>query len=124
MSSVGKQRREARIRRHRRVRKKISGNEQRPRFCVYRSLKNIYAQLIDDGSSKCLLTISSLSPEVKKEAEKAKGKIGVSTVVGKVFGEKAKAAGFETVIFDRGGYIYHGRVKALANGAREAGLTF
>ena len=124
MKSVGKERREARIRRHRRVRKKISGSEQRPRFCVYRSLKHIYAQLIDDGSNKCLLTVSSLSPEVRKEVEKAKGKVGASTTVGKVFGERVKAAGFETVTFDRGGYLYHGRVKAVADGAREAGLTF
>jgi large subunit ribosomal protein L18 len=124
MSSAMKSGREARIRRHRRVRRKVSGTEVRPRLCVFRSLKHIYAQLIDDRSGKCLFTVSSLSPEVKEQLAGAKGKTAVGTVVGKVVAEKAKASGIEAVAFDRGGYLYHGRVKALADGAREAGLKF
>jgi large subunit ribosomal protein L18 len=124
MTSVGKNRQQARLRRHRRVRKKIQGDGARPRMCIYRSLKHIYAQLIDDDTQRCLLAVSSLSPEVRQGEEPSKGKMGVSAKVGKVFGEKAKAAGFETVAFDRGGYLYHGRDKALADGAREAGLKF
>jgi large subunit ribosomal protein L18 len=124
MSSALKSGREARLRRHRRVRRKIAGTPQRPRLCVFRSLKHIYAQLIDDRSGKCLLTVSSLSPEVRQRLEGTKGKSAVGTMVGKVVAEKAKASGIEAVAFDRGGYLYHGRVKALADGAREAGLKF
>lgn len=124
MRSVAQDRREARNRRHRRVRTKVRGREGRPRLCVFRSLKHIYAQLIDDDASRCLLTVSSLSPEVRDKIKETKGKIPVSEVVGELLGEKAKAAGYESVTFDRGGYLYHGRVKALAEGARKAGLSF
>jgi len=116
-----------RARRHRRVRKKIAGTGERPRLCVFRSLKHIYAQLIDDESGRCLCTVSSLSKEVQKglAADKElKGKTGVSVVVGKVIAEKAKAVGITTVAFDRGGYLYNGRVKVLADSARKAGLKF
>jgi large subunit ribosomal protein L18 len=127
MSLNGRKRLKGKARRHRRVRKKVVGTGERPRLCVYRSLKHIYAQLIDDGTSRCLLTVSSLSEDVKKEmalAKEAKGKTEVSTAVGKIIAEKAKATGIEKVTFDRGGYLYHGRVRALADGAREAGLKF
>jgi large subunit ribosomal protein L18 len=109
------------------VRKKIVGTGARPRLCVFRSLKHIYAQLIDDESGRCLCTVSSLSKEVQKElaADKdLKGKTGASVVVGKMVAQKAQAAGITTVAFDRGGYLYHGRVRVLADSARKAGLKF
>jgi large subunit ribosomal protein L18 len=124
MSSKVKTREEARARRHRRVRKKVSGSPERPRLCVFRSVKHIYAQLFDDRAGRCLMTVSSLSEEVRSRAAAVKGKSAVGTVVGKVIAEKAIAAGIQAVAFDRGGYLYHGRVKALADGAREAGLKF
>lgn len=109
---------EKRNRIKRRVRGKISGSAELPRLSVYKSNKEIYAQLIDDLSGKTLASISS-------RALSAKGnKTEVSSEVGKAIAEKAKAAGIETVVFDRNGFVYHGRVKALADGAREGGLKF
>ena len=122
--SSGNERYKARIRRHRRVRKKVHGTTERPRLCVYRSSKHIYVQLIDDDNHRCLLTVSSLSLDVKNLVKDAKGKIAVSAAVGKVAAEKAQAAGHQLVAFDRGGYLYHGRVKSLAEAARESGLKF
>jgi large subunit ribosomal protein L18 len=87
-------------------------------------VKHIYAQLFDDRSGRCLLTVSSLSEEVRNRLSQTKGKTAAGAMVGKVVAEKALAAGIEAVAFDRGGYLYHGRVKALADGAREAGLKF
>ncbi len=109
--------------RHMRIRKKISGTSEQPRLCVSRSLKNIFAQLIDDSAGRTLVSASTLCKEVK---ESIRGKTGVeaSKAVGVLLAEKAKAKGIETVRFDRGGYLYHGRVKALAEGAREGGLKF
>ena len=102
----------------RRVRGKISGSAELPRLSVYRSNKEIYAQLIDDKEGKTLASASS-------RALNAKGtKVEISTEVGKAIAEKAKAAGIENVVFDRNGFVYHGRVKALAEGAREGGLKF
>ena len=124
MSTKVKTRDEARLRRHRRVRKKVNGTPERPRLCVFRSVKHIYAQLFDDRSGRCLLTVSSLSEEVRNRLSQTKGKTAAGAMVGKVVAEKALAAGIEAVAFDRGGYLYHGRVKALADGAREAGLKF
>jgi large subunit ribosomal protein L18 len=124
MSSVAIKRRESRLRRHRRVRRKVSGTAERPRLCVSRSLKHIYAQLIDDGQGRCLVTVSSLSDEVRGKLGDAKTKTALGDAVGQVVAEKAKAMGIEAVAFDRGGYIYHGRVKALADGARKGGLKF
>ncbi len=124
MSKIATKRRESRIRRHRRVRKKIAGTGERPRLCVYRSLKHIYAQIIDDSNGRCLITVSSLSAEVRDRRAEAKGKAGLSQIVGKMVAEKAREKGIESVAFDRGGYLYHGRVKALADGAREGGLKF
>ena len=124
MSSKAKTSKEARVRRHQRVRKKVVGTPERPRLCVFRSLKHIYVQLFDDQNNKCLLTVSSLHADVRQRIGEAKGKTAVGTLVGQIAAEKAMAAGIEAVAFDRGGYLYHGRVKALADGARKAGLKF
>ncbi len=105
-----------RTRRHFRVRKKVNGTAERPRLVIYRSLKHIYAQLVDDVSMKTLMTVTDSGLEGKK-TEKSAG-------VGKRIAEKAKEAGVTKVVFDRGGYKYHGRVKAVADGAREGGLEF
>jgi len=110
---------QGRLRRHRRVRSKITGTAARPRLAVYRSNARIYAQVIDDASGHTLVSASSLDKGVagSKRAEQA-------ALVGKLLAERAKGAGVQTVVFDRGGYLYHGRVKALADAAREAGLEF
>jgi large subunit ribosomal protein L18 len=110
---------QARHRRHRRVRAKVSGTAERPRLAVYRSNARIYAQLIDDGAGRTLAAASSGEKQLAKTS-RADG----PAAVGKLIAERAKAAGIETVVFDRGGYLYHGRVKALADAAREGGLTF
>jgi large subunit ribosomal protein L18 len=102
------------------IRKRLSGSTERPRLSVYRSNKGIYAQIIDDITGKTLVSASSLS----KEFSATGTKIEQSKVVGKMVAEKAIAAGINQVVFDRNGYLYHGRVKSLAEGAREGGLTF
>lgn len=112
-----------RTRIHRRIRSKISGMPQRPRLCVFRSLKHIYAQIIDDIACRTLVSASTVEPSVHSGL-KATGNISAAKAVGKVIAERAKAKGIETVVFDRGGHLYHGRVKALAEAAREAGLKF
>ena len=109
-----------RLKRHRRVRKNISGTAERPRLNVFRSLNHIYAQIIDDTKGVTLVSASSLD----KEFEGYGGNIEGATAVGKLVAEKALKAGIKTVVFDRGGYVYHGRVAALAEGAREGGLEF
>ena len=109
--------------RHERVRKKISGTPERPRLCVYRSLNHIYAQVIDDVAGNTLVSASTLDPQLKDKLSEVDKK-GASKLVGQLVAERAKAKGIETVVFDRGGYLYHGRVKALAEGAREGGLKF
>lgn len=113
-----------RLRRHRHVRQKVVGTPERPRLSVYRSLRHIHAQLIDDVSGTALVRASSLCGEIRQKAEGVKGKCTVSREVGKLLAERAKAESIERVVFDRGGYLYHGRVKALADGAREGGLVF
>jgi len=112
-----KGRQELRYRRHLRVRKRVSGTAERPRLVVFRSLKHIYAQLVDDTTSRTIATVSDLNIEQGKKSEK-------STEVGKLIAQKAKDAGYSSVVFDRAGYKYHGRVKAVADGAREGGLEF
>ena len=107
-----------RLKRHKRVRAKISGTPEMPRLNVFRSEANIYAQVIDDVNGVTLASASSLD----KAIEGYGGNIAAATAVGKLVAERAKAAGIETVVFDRGGYLYHGRVKAMAEGAREGGL--
>ncbi|HEX9727822.1 MAG TPA: 50S ribosomal protein L18 [Gemmatimonadales bacterium] len=116
-----KTRTERRFRRHRRVRRRINGTAERPRLVVFRSLKHIYAQLVDDEQRRTLIGVSDLTKGVQAEGS---GKVGMSRAVGKLIGERAKAQGIGRVVFDRGGYPYHGRVKAVADGAREAGLEF
>jgi large subunit ribosomal protein L18 len=108
---------------HARVRTRLCGTAARPRLSVYRSVGHIYAQVIDDGSRRTLVSASSIDKEVKKSL-KGGGNIASAKAVGKVIAERAKAAGVVQVVFDRGGYKYHGRVKALADAAREAGLQF
>jgi large subunit ribosomal protein L18 len=108
---------------HKRIRAKISGNSSRPRLCVYRSRNNMYAQVIDDSQGKTLATASTIEKEIKNDL-KHTGNIEASKLLGKKIAERAKAKGIETVVFDRGGYLYHGRVKAVAEAARESGLKF
>jgi len=105
-----------------RIRKKVMGTAERPRLAVYRSLNHIYAQLVDDLSGRTILTVSSLSKE--KVPKGGKGKLEASKKVGKQIATLAKEKGIDRVCFDRGGYLYHGRVKAVADGAREGGLNF
>ena len=113
-------RNDLRIRRHVRVRRKISGTTECPRLCVFRSNKGIYAQIIDDTVGKTLAQASTLDKEVKTKASNVESAKEVGTLIAK----RAAKAGIENVVFDRGGYIYHGKVKALAEAAREAGLKF
>ncbi|MDH4131473.1 MAG: 50S ribosomal protein L18 [Gemmatimonadota bacterium] len=114
-------RQQLRARRHLRVRKKVSGSAERPRLVVFRSLKHIYAQLVDDNQGRTLLGLSDGTEGVAAEGA---GKVGKARGVGKALAAKAKAAGITRVVFDRAGYRYHGRVKAVADGAREGGLEF
>jgi large subunit ribosomal protein L18 len=118
-----KTRRQTRVARHQRIRKKTSGTAERPRFCVRRSLNHMYAQIIDDQSGRSLLQVSSLAPEIRKLADD-KAKTEVSKELGKLVAQRALEQGIKSVVFDRGGYLYHGRVKAVAEAAREAGLEF
>ena len=108
---------------HSRVRTRVVGTADRPRLSVYRSLDHIYAQVIDDRNGRTIASGSSLDKETKKNL-KGGGNIASAKAVGKIIAERAKAAGVAKVVFDRGGYKYHGRVKALADAAREAGLQF
>jgi large subunit ribosomal protein L18 len=123
MATQSQKKTASRDRRHRRVRAKVKGTSQRPRLNVYRSLENIFAQVIDDIDGKTLVSASTIDKEVAKEIGE-KNKVDSAKVVGKILAERAKSAGITTVVFDRGGYRYHGRVAALAEGAREGGLEF
>jgi large subunit ribosomal protein L18 len=112
-----------RVVRHLRVRKKISGAPERPRLAVFRSPRHIYAQVIDDGRGHTVAAASDLEPALRQEA-KGKGKKDVATLVGTLVAQRAKEAGVTRVVFDRGGFAYHGRVQALADAARKGGLEF
>ncbi len=114
---------EIRLRKHDRVRKKIEGTTERPRLNVFRSLKNIYVQVIDDSTGNTLVAASTLDEALKGKLEHSGDKTAAKEV-GKLIAQKALDKGIKQVVFDRGGYIYHGRVKELAEGAREAGLDF
>lgn len=116
-------RRAARIRRHIRVRKKVEGTTERPRLNVFRSLEHIYAQIIDDSTGTTIVSASTVDADLRT-ALAAYNKTDQAKAVGKAIAERAKEKGIESVVFDRGGYPYHGRVKALADGSREAGLHF
>lgn len=117
LRNIARQRRHARLRRH------IAGTAERPRLNVYRSLSNIYAQIIDDAAGCTLAAASSLDPEVKA-AHAYGGNAEAAKAVGELVAKRALEKGINAVVFDRGGYIYHGRIAALAEGAREGGLTF
>ncbi|HDG61862.1 MAG: 50S ribosomal protein L18 [Thermotogae bacterium] len=114
---------ERRLRRHRRVRKKVFGTPERPRLCVFRSNKHIYAQIIDDTIGHTLVSASTLDPELREKLQKTWNK-EAAREVGKLIARRALEKGIKKVVFDRGGYKYHGRVKELAEGAREGGLVF
>ena len=116
-----KTRTEARTRRHTRVRKKVQGTAARPRLAVFRSNKHIYAQLIDDDAARTLASASTMEGALRSQST---GTVEAAKKVGSLLGERAKAAGVTTVVFDRGGFRFHGRVAAVAEGAREAGLEF
>ena len=123
MKSIAKERMESRWVRHRRIRKRLAGSAARPRLCVFRSHAHIYAQIVDDDRGHALAGASTLSPELVAGL-KGKKKQEASREVGKLIAARAQAKGIKQVCFDRGGYLYHGRVKALAEGAREGGLEF
>jgi large subunit ribosomal protein L18 len=123
MKPIGKRktRSDRRYRRHLRVRKRVNGTAERPRLVVFRSLRHTYAQLVDDDRGRTLIGVSDRSSEL--ERGKA-GKVGTARAVGALLAKRASTAGVKRVVFDRGGYLYHGRIKAVADGAREVGLEF
>ena len=108
---------------HKRIRSKISGSSARPRLCVFRSLKYLYAQVIDDSQGMTLAAASTCEKELRSDLKNT-GNIEASKLLGKTIAERARAKGIDTVVFDRGGYVYHGRIKAVAKAARESGLKF
>jgi large subunit ribosomal protein L18 len=112
-----------RDRRHRRVRKRVAGSAERPRLCVFRSLRFVYAQVVDDDSGRTVAAASSREAELLDDGA-SRRTLAAARTVGKAIGERAIAAGISRVVFDRGGCLYHGRVRAVAEGAREAGLEF
>lgn len=114
----------ARERRRKHIRKYLSGTTEKPRLVIFRSNKQIYAQIVDDVKQTTITSASSRSKEIEAEVQKAKTKTDVAKIVGKLIADQAKKNKVKTVVFDRAGYIYHGRVKALADGAREGGLKF
>ena len=118
-----KSRSEVRVNKHRKLRNHISGTAERPRLAVFRSNNHMYAQIIDDTVGKTLVSASTLDKDVKAECEKTNN-VEAATVVGKVVAKKALEKGITTVVYDRGGFVYEGKVKALADAAREAGLEF
>ena len=125
LRNKSKDREVLRTRRHRRVRRKVAGSPERPRLVVHRSSKNMSAQIADDIAGKVLLGVSTLAPELKDlRDEEGSTKTALAKAAGKLIAEKAKAAGITKVVFDRGGYLYHGRIAAFAEGAREGGLEF
>ncbi|HEX8948958.1 MAG TPA: 50S ribosomal protein L18 [Dissulfurispiraceae bacterium] len=114
---------EARKRRHTRIRKKVFGTVEKPRLCVYKSLNHIYAQIIDDTKGRTIVAASTLDKDVAKESGH-KGNVAMAKKIGQVLASRAAGSGIKKIVFDRGGYRYHGRIKALAEGAREGGLEF
>ncbi len=114
---------DARLKRKIRIRKKIKGSPDKPRLCVYRSLSNIYVQIIDDTTGTTLVSASTIDKEIKALPDSGNKK-AEAQLVGKIVGQRALAKGINKVVFDRNGYIYHGRIKAVSDGAREAGLDF
>ena len=122
MASFAQQRRESRLRRHRRVRKKVHGTAERPRLAVHRSNKHITVQLIDDDSGRTVASASTTEADLR--GSDSGSTVAAATKIGQTVAQRAKAAGVSKVVYDRGGYLYHGRVAAVAEAAREAGLEF
>jgi large subunit ribosomal protein L18 len=122
MTTTAQKRHELRIRRHRRVRKKVHGTATRPRLAIYRSNKHLTAQVIDDDAGRTLASASTLEADFRKK--QSGGNVAAATAVGALVAERAKQAGVSAVVFDRGGFLYHGRVAAIAEAARAAGLEF
>lgn len=114
---------QARIKRKKRIRKKLVGSTNRPRLCVFRSAKHIYAQIIDDSIGETLAAASSTEKAIREKSE-AKNKVTDATAVGQMIGQRAMEKGIKQVVFDRNGFLYHGRIKAVSEGARKAGLIF
>lgn len=125
MSKKQRERENRRIRRHRRVRRRVMGTQERPRLVIHRSLKHMQGQVVDDTSGRVLVGVSTLGPDLKDaRGDDESTKTSLSKAAGKLLAERAKEAGVDRVVFDRGGYLYHGRVAAFAEGAREGGLEF
>jgi len=120
---LSRETRESRDRRHRRIRRKVFGTPERPRLAVYRSLNHVYAQIIDDTQGNTIVAASTLDKELSDQ-KGHKGNTGMAKKVGELIARRALGKGLKKVVFDRGGYMYHGRVKALAESARETGLEF
>ncbi len=118
-----KSRAEVRVKKHMKLRNRFQGTAERPRLSVYRSNMHIYTQIIDDVAQKTLVSASTVQKDIKSELERTND-VAAAAYLGKVIAERAKAAGITEVVFDRGGYVYHGKIKALADAAREAGLEF
>lgn len=118
-----KSRTQVREKKHMKLRNRFAGTAERPRLCVYRSNMHIYAQIVDDDAQKTLVSASTVQKDIKAELDRTND-VAAAAYVGKVIAERAKEAGITEVVFDRGGYVYHGKVKALADAAREAGLEF
>lgn len=114
---------QARLTRKKRIRKKLLGTGNRPRLCVFRSAKHIYAQVIDDSLGQTLAAASSLEKTVRENSE-SKNKLSAANTVGKIIGQRALEKGVKKIVFDRNGFLYHGRIKAVSDGAREVGLKF
>lgn len=124
--AANESKRSARLKRKKRIRKKLTGTTERPRLSVFRSARHIYAQVIDDSTGRTIVSASTLEKDVTAHPDLAegKGKISMAVVVGKVVAQRAMNIGLKRVVFDRNGFLYHGRVKAVSDGAREAGLDF
>jgi len=120
---IERDKRVARLKRHRRVRKNISGSSERPRLCIFRSLKHMYAQVIDDKEGITLVSLSTLDPEIEKK-EKYQGNLKAAKILGSLLAKKLEKKGIKKVVFDRGGYLYHGRVKAVAESVRKGKVIF
>ena len=114
---------QARLKRKKRIRKQLSGTSERPRLSVFRSSKHIYAQVIDDNAGHTIAAASSLETEIKEQKD-IENNVSMANFVGKLVGERTKKQGIKRIVFDRNGFLYHGRVKAVSEGAREAGLEF
>ena len=114
---------QARLKRKKRIRKKLVGTGSQPRLCVFRSAKHIYAQIVDDSLGQTLTAASSLEKTVRENSE-SKNKLNAANTVGKIIGQRALEKGVKKIVFDRNGFLYHGRIKAVSEGAREAGLKF